>query len=59
MGDLILKLGLAAIVLGLFGLALSSGLPDAALIVGGFAVAAAAIGIGLRIRADEPKDHEG
>jgi hypothetical protein len=56
MRDLVLRLGVAIIVFGLFGLALTSGLPDAMLIVGGFAVAAIAIWLGLRLRGDEPED---
>jgi hypothetical protein len=59
MRDLVLKLGAAAIVFGLFGLLLSSGLPDGVLAVAGFAVAVAALAIGLRMRTDEPEDHEG
>ena len=58
MRDLVLKLGLAAIALGLFGVLLSSGLPDSALIVIGFVVAIAAILLGLRLRPDEPTDTE-
>ncbi len=58
MSDLVLKLGAAAIVLGIFGLLVSSGLPDGALIVGGFAVAVAAVLLGLRLRPDTPKDDE-
>ena len=57
--DLVLKLGGAIIILGLFGLLVSSGLPDGALIVVGFAVAVGAIWLGLRLRADEPEDDEG
>ena len=56
MRDLALKLGLAAIALGLFGLLVSSGLPDSALIVVGFAVAVGAILLGLRLRPDESED---
>jgi len=59
MRDLVLKLGFAAIALGLFGLLVSSGLPDSALIVVGFAVGAGAILVGLRLRPDEPDDEEG
>lgn len=58
MSDLVLKLGGAIIILGLFGLLVSSGLPDGALIVVGFAVAVGAIWLGLRLRADEPEDDE-
>lgn len=54
MGDLILKLGIAILVFGAFGLALTSGLPDATLIAGGFALAVIAIWLGLRLRPDEP-----
>ena len=49
----ILKLGVAAIILGVFDLLLQSELPEWALIVGGFAVAAFAVWLGLRLRADE------
>lgn len=59
MRDLVLKLGFAAIVLGLFGLLVSSGLPDSILIVVGFAVAIGAVLLGLRLRPDEPEDDEG
>ena len=52
------KLGLAAIALGLFGVLLSSGLPDSALIVVGFSVAIAAILLGLRLRPDEEEPEE-
>ena len=48
----ILRLGLAAIIFGLFGLLLSAGLPDVALVAIGFAVAAAAVGLGLWLRPD-------
>ncbi|MEX1295197.1 MAG: hypothetical protein AB1Z67_03395 [Candidatus Limnocylindrales bacterium] len=58
MRDLVLKLGAAFVVLGLFGLLVSSGVPDTALIVGGFAVAAGAIWLGLRMRPDEPEDRQ-
>ena len=58
MRDLVLKLGAAAIVLGTFGLVISSGLSDGALIVIGFAVAVIAVGLGLRFRQDEPEDSE-
>jgi hypothetical protein len=51
--NIVFKLGVAAIVLGVFGLLLGSGLPDLALVAGGFAVAALAIWIGLRVRGDE------
>ena len=55
----ILKLGAAAIVLGVFGLLLSADLPEGALIVGGFAVAVGAVLLGLRLRPDERGDREG
>lgn len=58
MHDLVLKLGAAAIILGLFGLLLSSGLPDMALVIAGFGVAVGAIVLGLRLRPDEPEDRE-
>ena len=51
--SIVLKIGSAAIVLGLFGLLLASGLPDAALIAVGFGVALLAIGVGLKVRKDE------
>ncbi len=51
--NIVFKLGVAAIVLGVFGLLLESGLPDLALVAGGFAVAALAIWLGLRVRGDE------
>jgi len=51
--SIVLRLGLAAIVLGLFGLLLSAGLPDVALVAIGFAVAASAVGLGLWLRPDE------
>jgi len=54
MRDLVFRLGVAIIVFGVFGLALTSGLPDATLIAGGFAVAVIAIWLGLRLRSDEP-----
>lgn len=59
MHDLLLKLGGAILVLGLFGLLVSSGLPDVALIVGGFGLAAGALWLGLRLRPDEPGDRPG
>jgi Zn-dependent protease with chaperone function len=59
MRDLVLRLGVAIIILGLFGLLVSSGLPDTALIVIGFAVAIVAVGIGLRFRRDAPTDQDG
>jgi hypothetical protein len=59
MHGFILKLGAAAIVLGLFGLVLSADLPDGALIVGGFAVAVLAVLVGLRVRPAESRDREG
>ncbi len=51
--DFILKLGSAAIVLGLFGLLLAAGLPDLVLVAIGFAVAALALGLGMKLRPDE------
>jgi hypothetical protein len=51
--SIVLRLGLAAIVLGLFGLLLSAGLPDVVLVAIGFAVAASAVGLGLWLRPDE------
>jgi len=51
--SIILKLGLAAIILGLFGLLLASGLPDGAMITIGFAVAVLAVLLGLKLRSDE------
>ena len=51
--NIVFKLGAAAVILGVFGLLLGSGLPDLALAAAGFAVAALAIGVGLRIRGDE------
>ena len=59
MGDLILKLGGAIIILGIFGLLVSSGLTDGALIAIGFAVAVGAVLLGLRLRPDEPEDSDG
>jgi hypothetical protein len=56
--DLILKLGGAFIVLGVFGLLVTSGLPDTALIIGGFGLAVGAIWLGLRVRRDETEDDE-
>ena len=58
MGNLLLKLGVAIIILGIFGLVVSSGLPDGVLIVIGFAVAALAVGLGLRLRPEEHEDSE-
>ena len=51
--DVILKLGSAAIVLGLFRLFLAAGLPDLVLVAIGFAVAALALGLGVKLRPDE------
>ncbi len=50
--SIVLRLGLAAIVLGIFGLLLEAGLPDLALVAIGFAVAVAAVGLGLWRRPD-------
>jgi predicted regulator of Ras-like GTPase activity (Roadblock/LC7/MglB family) len=49
---LVLRLGIVAIVVGLTGLVLASGLPDPLLAAIGFAVAALALGLGLRLRRD-------
>lgn len=51
--SIVLRLGLAAIILGLFGLLLSAGLPDLALVAIGFVVAASAVGLGLWLRPEE------
>lgn len=51
--SLVLRIGVAAIVLGVFGLLLGSELPDGALVAGGFAVAVVSVWLGLRLRADE------
>ena len=59
MNSVLLKIGVAIIILGVFGLLVSSGLPDAALIAAGFTVAILAVGLGLRLRPDEPEDGEG
>ena len=58
MRDLVLKLGGAAIILGIFGLLVSSDLSEGTLIVVGFAVAIGAVLLGLRLRPDEPEDPE-
>lgn len=59
MRELVLKLGAAIIILGVFGIVISSGLPDGVLIVIGFAVAVVAVGVGLRVRGDGSQDREG
>lgn len=49
----IFALGIAAIVLGLFGVLSSSGLPEWVPAAAGFAVAALALWLGFRLRKDE------
>lgn len=59
MRDLVLKIGAAIIILGVFGLVVGSGLPDGVLTLMGFSVAIGAVVLGLRLRPDDREDREG